>query len=337
MSEGRSVSEPLEKVSAAPAPQWDDATRVLRGAKEVAIVCHVNPDGDAIGSVLAASLGLRKNGVATYPSWGSDPLRVPPSYAFLPEADSLVQPADVPSTEVFLALDCGAADRLGVLEERARAATHLINIDHHPGNELFGTINIVIENASSTAELVARILRDLNIEFDKDIATCLYTGVVTDTGRFQYASSTPDTLRLAADLLSFGVPAPEIAHEVFESSPFGYLKLVGRVLDRARLFEEERFVYSWITLADLEETAVALDETEKLIDLVRSTRAADVAALFKEQPDGKYRVSLRSKGPRSVGAIARARGGGGHELAAGFTAEDVDKTAEEIRTALRAR
>ena len=329
------MSDPLEKVSAAPAPQWDDAARVLTEAGEVAIACHVNPDGDAIGSVLAASLGLRKVGVATYPTWGSDPVRVPPSYAFLPGADGLLQPSDVPPTDVFLALDCGAADRLGVLEERARAATQLINIDHHPGNELFGTINIVVENASSTAELVARVLRDVGVEFDRDIATCLYTGVVTDTGRFQYASSTPDTLRLAADLLSFGVPAQEIAHEVFESSPFGYLKLVGRVLDRAHLFEGERFVYSWITLADLEETGVALDETEKLIDLVRSTRAADVAALFKEQPDGKYRVSLRSKGPRSVGAIARARGGGGHELAAGFTADDVERAAERIRAELR--
>jgi phosphoesterase RecJ-like protein len=295
----------------------------------------VNPDGDAIGSLLAASLGLRKVGIKTYPTWGAEPLRVPPSYTFLPATDTLMQPSEIPFTDVFLALDCGAADRLGVLEGRAKKAASLINIDHHPGNEHFGTINIVIENVSSTAELVTGLLRDVGVEFDRDIATCLYTGVVTDTGRFQYASSTPDTLRLAADLLSLGVPAPEIAQEVFESSPFGYLKLVGKVLDRALLFEEERFVYSWITLADLEETGVALDETEKLIDLVRSTRAADVAALFKEQEDGKYRVSLRSKGPRSVGAIARARGGGGHELAAGFTAEDIEASVEDIRAALK--
>jgi bifunctional oligoribonuclease and PAP phosphatase NrnA len=322
-------------MSSASARDWDEAARVLKEADEVAIACHVNPDGDAIGSLLAASLGLRQVGIKTYPTWGAEPLRVPPSYTFLPATDTLMQPSEIPFTDVFLALDCGAADRLGVLEDRAKKAASLINIDHHPGNEHFGTINIVIENASSTAELVTRLLRDIGVEFDRDIATCLYTGVVTDTGRFQYASSTPDTLRLAADLLSLGVPAPEIAQEVFESSPFGYLKLVGRVLDRARLFEEERFVYSWITLADLEETGVALDETEKLIDLVRSTRAADVAALFKEQEDGKYRVSLRSKGPRGVGAIARARGGGGHELAAGFTADDIDASVEDIRVALK--
>lgn len=317
------------------ASPWEEAARVLKEADEVAIACHVNPDGDAIGSVLAASLGLRKLRIKTYPSWGAEPVRIPPSYAFLPAADTLMQPSEIPSTDVFLALDCGAADRLGVLEKQAKAAASLINIDHHPGNEHFGTINIVVENASSTAELITRLLRDIGVEFDRDIATCLYTGVVTDTGRFQYASSTPDTLRLAADLLSLGVPAPEIAHEVFESSPFGYLKLVGKVLDRACLFEEDRFVYSWINLADLEETGVAPDETEKLIDLVRSTRAADVAALFKEQADGGYRVSLRSKGPRSVGAIARAMGGGGHELAAGFTAEDIERTVAEIRAALK--
>jgi bifunctional oligoribonuclease and PAP phosphatase NrnA len=160
--------------------------------------------------------------------------------------------------------------------------------------------------------------------------------VVTDTGRFQYSNSSPDVLRLAADLLAHGVPAPAIAQEVFESSPFGYLKLCGRVLQRARLYAEERFVYSWVTLEDLTDTGVAMNETEKLIDLVRATRDADVAALFKEQGGDGFRVSLRSKGP-SVGAIARRNGGGGHELAAGFTAGDVEQAVSSIRRALAPR
>ncbi|MEA2453085.1 MAG: bifunctional oligoribonuclease and phosphatase NrnA [Actinomycetota bacterium] len=315
-------------------PDWDGTVEALRAANTIAIACHVNPDGDALGSLFAASIGLRKLGKTTFPTWGASPAAIPFSYQFLPGVDTTVQPGDLPEVDCLLAVDCGAADRLGSLQALIPKAKTVINIDHHPGNDDFGTFNIVVTDVSSTAELITRLLQDLGVELDKDIATCLYTGLVTDTGRFQYANSSPDTLRLAADLLALGVPATEIATEVFESSPFGYLKLVGRVLDRAVLFEDVRFVYSWLTLSDLAETGVAPDETDKLIDAVRSTRAADVAALFKEQSDGKYRVSMRSKGP-SVGALARTRGGGGHELAAGFTAPDVEQTVITLREELK--
>lgn len=310
---------------------WDEVVRLLKESDEVALACHVNPDGDALGSLLAVSQGLRKLGARTYPSWGTTPVTMPPAYAFLPGAETLVQPGEVPETGVFIALDCGAADRLGELEERAKAAPVLVNVDHHPGNGNFGTHNVVVTHASSTAELAAHLLADAGVDVDRDIATALYTGVVTDTGRFQYSNSSPDTLRLAADLLERGVSAPDVAIEVFESAPYGFLKLTGKVLDRAVLFEDERFIYSWVERADLVETGVAMDETEKLIDVIRATNVADVAAMFKEQRNGEYRVSLRSKGPVSVGAIARARGGGGHELAAGFTAADVHEAARSVR------
>ena len=314
---------------------WDAAVQALRDADRVNLACHVNPDGDALGSLLGTALGLKKLGKEVFPTWGAAPVQMPPSYAFLPGVDLLVQPTDLPECEAFVALDCGAGHRLGAVEKLARGCDPLLNIDHHPGNDAFGTLNVVVTSASSTAELVARLLVDLGVELDRDIATALYVGIVTDTGRFQYSNSTPDTLRLAADLLSYGVDAPYIAQEVYESSPFGYLKLVGRILDRAVLHEAERFVYSWIKLDDLTETGVAPDETDGLIDLVRSTRAADVAAMFKEQRDGAWRVSMRSKA-RSVGELARARGGGGHDLAAGFTASDVESTAASLLEDLRA-
>ncbi len=318
-------------------PDWAPVVAALRDADQVGLACHVNPDGDALGSLLALALGLRKAGKTAYASWGSKPATVPPSYRFLPGIDTIVQPADLPATPVFVALDCGAGDRLGDLEAKAHEAVTLINIDHHPGNDEFGHINVVVTTASSTAELVAALIREMDIEMDTAIATCLYTGVVTDTGRFQYSNSTPDTLRLAADLLELDVPASEIALEVFESAPFGYMKLLGRMLDRANLAPDEGFVYSWITLADLEETGVGMDETEKLIDILRGTRDAVVAAMFKEQSDGRYRVSMRSKGSVKVNTIAQARGGGGHDLAAGFTAPDVEKTATEIRKEMAAQ
>ncbi len=315
---------------------WDGAVQALKDSTAVAVACHVNPDGDAIGSVLAASLALRRLGKTTYPSWGTPGLSMPVAYRFLSGADSVLQPTDVPDVEMFLALDCAAADRLGELEPRMRAAERVINVDHHPGNDRFGDFNLVVEGASSTAELTTALIKDLGVDIDLDIATCLYTGLVTDTGRFQYANSSPETLRLAADLIALGVPVTTIGQEVFESSPFGYLKLTGRVLERAKLFEAERFVYSWITQEDLDETGVGLDETERLIDLIRSTRAADVAALYKEQPEGNWRVSLRSKGAVSVRRLAQSRGGGGHELAAGFTADDVEGSVRGLLEDLRA-
>ncbi|MGH2825773.1 MAG: DHH family phosphoesterase [Actinomycetota bacterium] len=314
---------------------WDVAVDAIGKAKTIALACHVNPDGDAMGSLLGMSLALRTLGKTTYPTWGSPKVEVPPSLMFMPGADTLVQPADVPEVDLFVALDCGAAHRLGDLETIAVEHERSINIDHHPGNDNFGTLNVVVDFASSTAEIVAFLLKDAGVEFDHDIATCLYTGVVTDTGRFQYGNSSPQTLRLAANLLSYGVQAPKIALEVFESAPFSYLKLLGRVLERATLYEAERFVYSWITRADLDDTGVGADETDLLIDAVRATRDADVAAIFKEQKDGNYRVSLRSKGSVSVGEIARANGGGGHELAAGYTVVDVESAVGAILKFLR--
>ena len=315
---------------------WDAVVDEFRSASEAVIACHVNPDGDALGATFALHLGLRKLGARTHPTWGADDVRVPSAYSWLPGADDLVASADAPDAPLFVAVDCGAIDRLGTLEGSARAAACLVNIDHHPGNDNFGRLNVVVPEASSSAELVAGLLRDAGVRFDRDIATCLYTGVVTDTGRFSYTNSRPEALRLAADLLEYGVDAPEIAQEVFESSPFAYLKLVGHVLERAVLHPDERFVYSWFTRADLDDVGVAMDETEKLIDLVRATRDADVAAMFKEQDDGRWRVSLRSKGPVSVGALARARGGGGHELAAGFTATDITGAVASILDDVRA-
>ena len=309
---------------------WDAAVEALSAAEEVVIACHVNPDGDALGSLMASYLGLRQLGKRAYASWGTSPVKTPYGYDFLHVEEALTAPAALPRTGTFLALDCGAADRLGDLEKVASDAGCTINLDHHPGNDNFGSFNLVVPTASSTAELLMWLLQDCGVIIDRDIATCLWTGVVTDTGRFQYSNTSPDTLRLASELLELGVPAPDLASEIWGSLPFGYLKLLGIVLGRAELVADAGLVHSWVGLEDLEVTGTNLDETDGLIDALRSTRDAEIAVIFKQQEDGDFRVSLRSKGPRSVGEIARARGGGGHELAAGFTAEDVAGTVEGI-------
>src|SRR3989337_2902393 len=135
------------------AADWDGAVQALGRAQEIAIACHVNPDGDALGSLFAAHLGLSRLGKRTYPTWGTAPLALPFGYQFLPGADTVIQPGDLPVTDTFLALDCGAADRLGTLEPNMRKAAVTVNVDHHPGNDEFGTHNIVVTDVSSTAEL----------------------------------------------------------------------------------------------------------------------------------------------------------------------------------------
>jgi phosphoesterase RecJ-like protein len=318
----------------APVPGLEEAASALHAANSVALACHVNPDGDALGALLGLSLALKQLGKETLASWGDPPVKVPLAYEFLPGTDTLIQPEAVGVADAFVALDCGAADRLGTLEAVARRTPVLINIDHHPGNDNFGHHNIVVTGASSTSELVAELLRKMGATIDRDVATCLYTGLVTDTGRFSYRNSTPQTLRLAADLLEVGVDAPTIAQEVFEAAPYGYLKLAGRVLDRASLVPEAGLIYSWIERSDLDATGLDLEDTGELIELIRATRDAEVAALLKEQDDGTWRVSLRSRG-RSIGEIARQRGGGGHDLAAGYTMEAREAAIEDLQQALK--
>jgi phosphoesterase RecJ-like protein len=317
------------------ATDWEATVSALRAADQVTVACHIDPDGDALGSVLALTLGLRRLGKTVHPTWGQTPPKVPAQYDFMPGADGFESPADVPVAPLFVALDCGAADRLGSLQRTAAEAKTLINIDHHRGNPDFGELNVVIADASSTAEIVAALLRDAGATIDRDIATCLWVGLVTDTGRFQHSNASPSSLRLGADLVELGVPVADIAHDVFESSPFDYLKLVGRVLERAELVQPARFVHSWVTVHDMIETGVARDEMDTLIDLIRSTRAAMVAALFKEEDDGTWRVSMRSRGP-NVGEIARSYGGGGHDLAAGFNVPSRERAVREIAERLSA-
>ena len=167
-------------------PAIEDAARVLKEASSVSLACHVNPDGDALGSLFGLAFGLEKLGKTVYPTWGDESIEVPPSYRFMPGSEQLVQAADVPACDVFVALDCGGIDRLGSLEPYAKEASVSINIDHHPGNDNFATYNLVVPEASSTAELVAALFDELGVTIDDAIATCLYVGLVTDTGRFSY-------------------------------------------------------------------------------------------------------------------------------------------------------
>jgi phosphoesterase RecJ-like protein len=313
----------------------DAAVAVIASAPSLALACHVGPDGDALGSMLALHHLARANGVGSVASW-SEPFVVAPHYQFLPGLDLATPPAQFPEhPDVMVTFDCGSVGRLGDLAWPAKAARELVVLDHHVSNDRYGSINVVDTDAAATAVVVRELARRLGWELTRDAALCLYTGLVTDTGRFQYDNTTPEVFALAEELATFDLPIADISRQLFELHSFRYLKMVGACLARAELDHELRFVATWVTNFDLDGFDVTIDETEGLIDLVRRTSEAEVACVCKETTEG-IRVSLRSVSDLDVGSVAARFGGGGHQYAAGFVAPyPVTGVLDGIKQALR--
>jgi phosphoesterase RecJ-like protein len=296
------------------------AAEVLSAAPAVAMSGHVNPDPDALGSMLGLATFLRARGADVVCSWPNEPLEPPAWLAFFDDLPPVVAPGAFPKApEVMVALDTASADRLAMLAPNAQAAGLLIVLDHHATNPGFGHVLVLDPAASSTAEVAYRVMRAIGGTIPDQAAALLYAGVVTDTGRFQYSSVTPETLRVAADLRGYAFDHARLAQRLFEDVPLPSLRLAGIALGRLALIPEAGMVWTNLTQADLRATGARLSDSDDLIDLIRAAREADVACVLKEQRDGRLKVSLRSRGDTDVGSIAAARGGGGHRLAAGYT------------------
>jgi bifunctional oligoribonuclease and PAP phosphatase NrnA len=299
----------------------DRAATALEAAPRVALACHMNPDPDAAGSMLGLAGYLASKGKEVVCSWANDPFELPSWMSVLHGQEHLVEPKDFPSApEVMVALDTAAPDRLGMLGGNAKRATELIVIDHHRTNPGFGTILLLDPEASSTAEVVFRLIERMGGDLPDQAAACLYAGLVTDSGRFQYEATTPETLRVAAELRRYRFDHARMGQVLFEDAPFAYLLMAAAALDRVALVPEASLVWTYLTQADAQRTGASMSDADDLIDLVRMAREADVASVLKQQRDGRFKVSMRSKGETDVGSVAAALGGGGHRLAAGYTA-----------------
>lgn len=298
------------------------AAVVLRDAPDVAIACHVNPDADALGSSLGLAHHLIARGTRVVVSFPNEPLELPPWAAALP-VDGLVVPVDAFPTvpPVMVTCDCAAFDRLGSLGATAEAAGELIWIDHHRSNDGRGTIRLVDPDASSTCEVVARLIDTIGGDLTDESAISLYAGLVTDTGRFQYEAATPETLRLAARLREHPFDHAHLSQVLYENNRAAYLDVLGVAMDRAELDAAADLVWTYVLWSDLEQAGAEPGDVDDLIDVLRATRDADTAALVKQQRDGRFKVSVRSRGARDLSAVAAAFGGGGHRLAAGYTSE----------------
>lgn len=304
-----SRAEAIEKVA-----------RVLDEASTLALACHVGPDGDALGSMLGLGIAARNAGKEVVASFGS-PFSMPPGLEFLP-ADLLIPPDGFPaSPETMVVFDVGSADRIGELASNAGRAGTVVVIDHHITNEGFGDVALIDSEAAATGELVFEVLEVLGWPLTADIALCLHTALVTDTGRFQYSNTRPRTMEIAARLVAAGADPATIGRHVYEEAPFGYLKAAAIALSRAELDADRRVVSTVVTQLDLDSLGLSWGDTDNLIDLLRLPVEADTAVLVKGHDGGQVKVSLRSRGATDVGSLAASMGGGGHRLAAGFTVE----------------
>jgi phosphoesterase RecJ-like protein len=313
----------------------DAVVESLRSSNRFLVTTHENPDGDALGSMLATKLALEQLGKDVVMFLGGE-APLPAEYQFM-SLDGLLRkvPEDA-GDRILVAVDCANESRLGPDAEVLQIAPKVIDIDHHHDNTRFGDINLVDARASSTGELLRDVFRGLGVKLTPDIAEALYIALVTDTGRFQYTNTTPKALRLAAELVESGADLHRIFQGVYETVQFAKLKLLARALERAKVYEGGRLVVSYLLRDDFHEVGAAEPYSEGIIDFLRAVEGADMAVLIREPPreaGPTRRVSLRaSHDELDVSAIARKSNGGGHRQAAGFSSEaSIDEITEFVR------
>src|SRR5690349_1190074 len=254
----------------------------IRGHERFVVTTHENPDGDALGSLLAMKLTLDQLGKdSVMVLFGEAPL--PGEYAFMPLAELRRSWPDDVSERVLLAVDCANESRIADPEVLGRVPLS-VDIDHHHDNTRFGRINLIVPDASSTGEVLRDLLRELDVELTPEIAEALYIALVTDTGRFQYTNTTPKTLRLAAELVEAGADVHRVFQGIYESVEFAKLKLLGRALDHARVYEGGRVVISYLERGDFADAGAAEPYSEGIIDYLRAVEGAELVVLIREPP-----------------------------------------------------
>jgi phosphoesterase RecJ-like protein len=302
-------------------PEWDKALAAVSNCSSVLLLAHVTPDADALGSALGLGLALQSLGKKVQVSVGEDNFQVPSSLSFLPGIHLIRAPEALDTTDLVISCDVSSDARLGTALEILQAAKVSIAIDHHASFTGFGTIHLVDPGAAATAELVLEFIDRLKVELTSDIASAIYAGLSTDTGSFKFQSTTAHTLRMAARLLDAGIDNSKLSRLLFDDEPLAALVMMGEAVSRAELLPDAAngagLVYTSVTLSQrngLPELAA-----ERIIEALRRTSEAEVAAVFKQADDGHWRGSLRSKTSVDVGAVALAMGGGGHKYASGFS------------------
>lgn len=299
----------------------------IRSARHCVLSTHMHPDGDALGSLLALGSALKRSGI---PCTILSPGDVPQNLRFLPLLDQMRE--DMPEApDVVIALDCAEAARLSPEPELIESARLSLCVDHHRSNPGFCDLNWIDPDRGSTAEMVYELLGTLGMEPDTDESSWLYTGLVTDTGRFLYSGTSPGSHRMAADLLERGIARDEIHQHIFQATPYADFSLYRETIARAEFYKNRALALSWVTLEDFQRTGAAPDQTDPALHTLRDIDEIEMSCLLKEHAKEEFKISLRSKQTIDVSAIAAELGGGGHLRAAGCT---VHGTLSEVKSRL---
>jgi bifunctional oligoribonuclease and PAP phosphatase NrnA len=303
----------------------EEALGELSSASKLIVVTHENPDGDALGSLIAMQQILTALGKESLMFIDKTEFPLPHEYRFLPLDGLVSEPPDDLDERTIVFLDCGNLERNPAEAFRgAGGSLHILNIDHHHDNTRFGTVNLVVPEASCTAEIVWDLMHGLGVQPTPTIAEALYVGLVTDTGRFMYENTGPRAHRMAAELIEAGVDVHEIYRRIYEGVPYGKLALLARGLTKVQRYDDGRLTVTSLSADDFTESGAEESYSEGVIDHLRAVEGTAVAALVRDRigSDGnrQRKVSLRSSDGRvDVSRIARAQGGGGHRQAAGFS------------------
>ena len=317
------------------AAKFEEIGRALRDNQRFAVLGHVRPDGDALGSQLALGLSLKQLGKDVR-IWNEEGMLE--KYSFLPQANLLTKPpAEPEDVDVAIALDTAIQNRLGTALPAIKSAKVWVNIDHHPSNPGYGDLAYIDPKSPATGQILFELIKSEKLTIDSAIAENLYVAISTDTGSFQYPNTTARTFEIAAELVRAGVDVGRVSQLTYENYPRRRVELLRDLLGTMRFDASDRVASFSLSLATAKKLRVLPEDNEGLIDHLRAIRGVIVAVFFEELPDGKVRVSMRSKSEKvNVCAICEKFGGGGHVLAAGARvrgtlAEVEKKILEEVR------
>lgn len=283
----------------------------LKDANSIALISHLDPDGDNLGSLTALSKSLLNLGKNVYPIEFD---KIPENLKFLPNLDLLSDNTDI-NINMIICLDCANYERLGKIDDLFNNAKYRINIDHHQSNEFYGDVNIVKKGYSSTCELVFDLINEINLPIDKEISMSLLTGISTDTGRFLYSATTADTLAKASRLVENGADMMKINELIYQSKKFEAQLLENEILSKTEIYNDY-VAFGFVMTDQLNKYNVEISDIDSVINTFRDTDKIKISVLIKQQTENEYKVSFRSKGNIDVGLIAKNLGGGGHKNAA---------------------
>ncbi len=283
----------------------------LDSTNSIALISHLDPDGDNLGSLTGLSKSLVKFGKKVYPIEFD---KIPENLKFLPNLDLLSDNIDI-NIDMIICLDCANYERLGMIDDLFNRAKYRINIDHHQSNEFYGQVNIVKKGYSSTCELVFDVIKELNLPIDEEISMSLLTGISTDTGRFLYSSTTSDTLSKASALIDYGADMIKINELIYQSKKFNAQLLENEILSNTEIYSN-CVAIGFVSTDQLIKYNVEVSDIDSVINTFRDTNIIKISVLIKQQTENEYKVSFRSKGNIDVGIIAKNLGGGGHKNAA---------------------